>query len=408
MHSGQLKNLLIVILTITAAPVMSKNQASTALFTALQANETSDPSDQKQPQINHNSPKKSANKTTIGGRIQTDAGFYRAAKPNYKNGTEIRRARLYIQGKLSTAWQYKLQYDFTAKGREGIRDAYLAHQLSATTDLQIGNLKKPFSLAALTSSKHILFTERALPHALAPNRHIGIKINHHAKNTQIGLGIFRDQITTDKNENLSISGRFSFTPIHTSDKIWHLGTSASYQSNDSGTTRIRTRPESHISNIRLIDTGDLNTTHQTLFGVETAFIQKAWHAQAEYLHTRLDTTIGSAKTFRGYYLSCSWFLTKESMQYKASQGIFSAIKPNSIVGEKGIGAWQLAIRYSNLDLNDKDTNGGEQSNLTLGLNWYPTPKIRFTMNYINTLAIDGGNTNNATLQQLQFRTQVTF
>ena len=91
------------------------------------------------------------------------------------------------------------------------------------------------------------------------------------------------------------------------------------------------------------------------------------------------------------------------MNYKASKGSYSKVTPS---GDNG--AWQIAARFSSLDLSDEDRDGGEAESLTLGLNWFATPNIRFSANYINVLDVDGGPTAGDEPEVFQFRTQVEF
>ena len=78
------------------------------------------------------------------------------------------------------------------------------------------------------------------------------------------------------------------------------------------------------------------------------------------------------------------------------------------VGQGGFGAWQLAFRYSSLDLNDADINGGEADSFTLGLNWFATPNLRFSANYVNVLDMKGGPGSGDEPDVFQLRAQLEF
>jgi phosphate-selective porin OprO/OprP len=108
--------------------------------------------------------------------------------------------------------------------------------------------------------------------------------------------------------------------------------------------------------------------------------------QAEYNQTQLQRSSSPDLKFDGWYVFTSYFLTGESRPYK--KGVFDRIKPLHAVGNGGIGAWELAARYSTADLNDADIYGGEIDNATLGLNWYTTDNVRFSANYIRVLDVN--------------------
>ena len=50
--------------------------------------------------------------------------------------------------------------------------------------------------------------------------------------------------------------------------------------------------------------------------------------------------------------------------------------------QRGLGAWQLAARYSYADFTDENILGGVGSSFTAGLNWYWNPNARMQFNYI--------------------------
>jgi phosphate-selective porin OprO/OprP len=89
----------------------------------------------------------------------------------------------------------------------------------------------------------------------------------------------------------------------------------------------------------------------------------------------------------------------------------------------GWGAFELAARYSIVDLNDQVTNGmsqtttggvfgGKQQTYAVGLNWYPNTNIRFMLDYIHAdvdkLAANGVTPNGAHIDAVAARAQFAF
>ena len=70
-------------------------------------------------------------------------------------------------------------------------------------------------------------------------------------------------------------------------------------------------------------------------------------------------------------------MTGESRDYKFDDGDFGRVNPINTWG-----AVELALRYSTIDLNDGPVSGGEEENITFGLNWYVHPHARLMINYI--------------------------
>jgi phosphate-selective porin OprO/OprP len=358
---------------------------------------------------------KSENSIRIGGRIQIDAATYNGDIAGHSDGTEIRRARLFAQGNLGAAWGYKLQYDFADDiVIDGLRDAYLDFNGFESFKIRVGHTKEPFSLQNMTSSKYVLFTERALPIVFTRGRNLGLEVIHNDKNWSAAVGLFGRGVNgaeLDNDEGFGASSRLTYAPINEKSRVLHLGATAAYRSTGSiDALRFRIRPESHLTNTRLVDTGFFDADSYNRFVGEAAFISGPFHVQGEYYYTSVDRDISTHADldFSGFYVEGGWFLTGESMNYKPSRGIYSRVTPKNIVGKGGIGAWQVALRFSSLDLTDEDITGGEEDNFTLGLNWYATPNIRFSANYVNVLDVDGGINDGDEPESFQIRSQVEF
>jgi phosphate-selective porin OprO/OprP len=136
--------------------------------------------------------------------------------------------------------------------------------------------------------------------------------------------------------------------------------------------RISARPESHVTGIRLVDTGDIAAVgSRTSLGLEFAAVYGSLSAQAEFIQQSLATE-GSDFDLGGYYAYLSWFPGGQSRPYK--DGKFERVEAEN--------AWEFGLRFSSMDLNDGVAAGGEQDNLTVGANYYVNPHLRFMLNYI--------------------------
>ncbi len=361
-------------------------------------------------------------KARLGGRVQADAAAYDDDQADLGSGTRIRRARLFMSGVLWSDWAYKLQYNFTDSGADGITDAFIAYTGFEPVSLKVGHFKEPFSLETLTSSKHVTFMERALPSVFHPGRSIGGQVATHGDNWSAAAGVFGEgagtsprnvpaaSSTNEVDEGYGVTGRATWAPMHNDRTVVHLGAAGSWRKFDQEDTfRLRQRPETNITNVRLVDTGDFNADDYALMGLETAVLYDAFHFQGEYMRMDVSGTSGNPDAdFDGYYAEIGYFLTGERKNYSPGSGTFGRIKPNSIVGEGGIGAWQLATRFSSLDLTDGAIIGGEEDNVTLGLNWWPIPNLRFSANYIRVLDVDGGANAGDEPSAFTLRSQVEF
>lgn len=349
----------------------------------------------------------------VGGRIQADAATYSEDSRKHNDGTEMRRARLFVQGTLWDAWKYKLQYDFVNSGSSGIADAYIQYTASKAWKFTVGHFKQPFSLQNMTSSKYITFTERGLPHLFTPGRGIGVGVGRSSQNWSLNAGIFGEGIdgaSGDEDEGFALTGRATVAPILTKQQHLHLGASASYQNSGSiDAIRFRDRPESHVTNTREVDSGSINADSNLRAVGEAAYTFGSFSLQSEFYYVDIDRDGASPDLdFSGYYAEASWFLTDDMRNYSGSKGSYGKVKPRSIVGKGGMGAWQLAVRFSSVDLNDGDITGGNAQNLSLGLNWFATNNIRMSANYVNVLDVEGGAGAGDEPEAFQMRAQVEF
>jgi phosphate-selective porin OprO/OprP len=220
------------------------------------------------------------------------------------------------------------------------------------------------------------------------------------------VGVFRD--TPDDGDiqddgGYNVTGRLTWLPRYEDGGalLVHLGAAYSRRNPNDDTVSFSSRPEAHLAD-EFVDTGSFRSDNADLLGLEAACVSGPLSIQGEYVFA--DADVASSANFRGYYAQASYFLTGEHRRYKPSEGAFSRVKPK----EKfryggGPGAWEVALRYSGLDLDDSTLTGDKLHDITAGLNWYLNPNTRVMWNYVHADKDDVGNAD-----MLIMRLQVDF
>lgn len=349
-----------------------------------------------------------------GGRIQTDWTAMKgddsldARFGNLEDGTEMRRARIFVSGLLYEAIEFKAQFDF-AGGDVDIKDVYMGiRKLPIIGRLRTGHFFEPFGLEQQTSSKYITFLERSLTSAFTPGRNSGIAVDNTFldKRLTCSFGVFRD---TDDYAKSTGDGKYNFTARTTAllmhdeatGNLIHIGGAFSHRNPNGDMLTIKQRPSIHLAP-KFVNSGEIATDAVNLFGGEFAAVFGPVPVQAEYVHAVLDAIGGSDRSFGAYYVQIGFFLTGESRPYKSSSGTFNRVKPRShyIPGEQGAGAWEVAARFSGIDLDDQEINGGRMEDLTIAVNWYLNANTRLMVNYVHAVLKGTGNAD-ALLARMQ-------
>ena len=329
------------------------------------------------------------------GDLQANSALDDAFPTYAGQNTALTRARITLRGWLRDHGDFKLQGEYSE--RLQIKDMWWRFKpLPYIGRLRIGNMKEPFSIDQQTAGSNLTFLSRALPTiAFAPGRNMGLATTHVVLDQRMtwSLGAFWNTASFDSfagaKDSLSnsiggnLTGRVTYLPRYEQDgrRLVHLGLSLSAQSY-SAETQLRAVPETALTDTDLVDTGKFRPDHALLVNPEFALVAGPWSAQAEYFFN--DYRLAGAERARpwGIYGFVSYLLTGESRRYDRAAGVFDGVHPAHKFdwGSGGWGAWEVALRLSHIDLNSGALEGGRQTGLTGGLNWYLNDHARLMLN----------------------------
>lgn len=363
----------------------------------------------------------------VTGQIQADLVTFNQSPRNkeslgdLENGTGFRRARLGAFGELFETTEYRVEFDFAGNGRPRFLDNWISvKEIPLIKNVIVGHFFEPFSLERYTPNRFITFLERSSVDVFAPARNMGMMTYGHAYNENLiwAFGVFSSDSdvygdSVSDASDFAGTGHVTWLPYYCEDTdgrhLLHLGASFSYRKLGDKQVRFRKRPENELQAFRardfpvFADTMDINADTLQLLGVEAAWVHGPLSVQSEAVVAHVNRLDGDNPTFYGWYAYASYFLTGENRSYARTsilgrfrEGIFQRITPKtnafkgdvSVGNPRGIGAWEVAARYSYINLDSQDIHGNELGTVTVGVNWYLNPNTRIQWNYLRPMLRD--------------------
>ncbi|MDO8290611.1 MAG: porin [Parvibaculum sp.] len=378
---------------------------------------------------------------SIRGRAHLDSAAYNldasdtaklatlgSSTTGLNSGFNFRRAELGAEGTFMRDWGYKMNFQWGDSGNEKastIKDLYVSYNGIKGVSIMAGAIQTFMTLDDSTSSNDITFIERASAANLATSLGAGDgRMSFGARgNTENFYGsLFYTAETVGQantsNEGSNVVARTAYRIKPMEKSNIHLGLSGTYamdpaaNGGTAGQVRFRDRPELRVDPSRIIDTGAIAADSAYVVGPELAGNIGPVKLQGEYYYYSIDRTSATLPDpdFNSWYLQASWTLTGEEYKYSMEEAAYKGVKPSSpFTLGGGLGAWELAARYSQTDMNFNETSvsaaggiaGGEQDIITVGLNWYPINNVRMMFEYLD-VSVDKRATGGAAVQSIDY------
>ncbi|MFC1651117.1 OprO/OprP family phosphate-selective porin [Candidatus Latescibacterota bacterium] len=313
---------------------------------------------------------------------------------DFSNGSEFRRIWMYTSGSINDNIDFKIQFDFTNNTFK-VKDLFLVLKGLPVT-VKAGHMKEPFSLENMTSSKYLTFMERALPELFSPKWNSGLQLSSSAYNNRLAwaAGVFGNTASdgySNTESGYNFSARVSGLPMffENGSKLIHLGLSVTNRNTTDEVVSCQ-GPEMNLAP-DMVNTKEFSCDKMIVYNGETAAVYGPFSLQGEVFSSSVSNSDLNDPSFFSYYALASYFITGEHREYKS--GSFTNVEPLKSFRSGGIGAVELAARYSYLDLDGGTLKGGKLSNITVGVNCHLNSYSRIMFNYVRSELVDVGVAN---------------
>lgn len=350
----------------------------------------------------------------LRGLLQADnRSYFGDDDPNLRNDNVLRRVRPRFQGTLYNIFDFDINTDFAKDATATVQDAYINARFKPWFQVQAGKFKTPFSLERLQSGTWSRFAERSyVADSISPNRDVGVKVHGDLfdKKLNYNIGVLNGigdggsgKQDGDTNTDKSFVARVFAEPFKGSDSVlaglgFGLAGTWSDEAGDAVTDKYQTPGRQTLFQYASTTLGDGDKIR---WSPQAYYYSGPFGIIAEYARSSTDVKRGANKVDLdndAWQVAASWVLTGEDNN-------FAGITPkqNFDLDKGGWGAWEIALRYHELEI-DKDAFAGaagvrfagapnastgvnitkKAQTWTAGLNWYLNKNIKIAATYDHT------------------------
>jgi len=325
-----------------------------------------------------------------------------------KDDFDVRSARIMLRGNLlnrrERPWRYLVAFEYRGLDSDpnndwSFTDVTLTVPAGGLGELSFGKLKETFSYEMVGDAANLPQLERLMSPFFV-SRSWGARLNRSlaGERMTLALGAYNDWFAKSlpyQDSGWDFSARLTGLPYveETGRHFLHLGATWRYVGADDGVLRYRGRPESNVTD-NYVDTGDIPASHANHFGAELLWNEGPVSVLGEYDLARVASSANGTLTFDGWYLTGSWVVTGEHRPYDRKVGYARRVLP-----ERRWGAVELIARYGEVDLTDRDLDGGVLEKWFAGVNWWASRRWRISLGY-GTALLDKNSLEGATRQTL--------
>lgn len=361
----------------------------------------------------------------IGLLAHLDARFAASDRDEAVTDTfAVRRARPYLRGRVGRLIEFHFNPDF-AGGTLVVQDAYVDTIIARAVRIRIGKAKAPFGLERLHSGANLLFLERALPTALAPNRDVGVQVLGDLAGGAVNYAAALmngaadgGSTDADTNDAKDVVGRLVVRPFRGlpgGHPLSGLGLALSGAAGrQAGSTALPAFRTTTLRQSFFAYSGATADGTRTRYSPQVFYYHRNVGTFAEFIRTRVPVTAGDAR---------------ERIAHTAWQVAGSVVLTGEAAGDAGVrpraafdpgrgqwGAVEVAARYHALEVDVRAFEAGFAAAgasrtaraWTFGVNWYLSRNFKHVFNYERTAFSGHPDEVRATEHAFVVRTQLSF